>query len=101
MDKEPPDKYSCIKLPLHKIIRNENYDSTFTIINDAVMRTNYIIYKTYLLLRLWILQKYHKNENIPFITESTIKMCMKSLVKESAGPKPKGENLKFFQEFNE
>ena len=99
MDKEPPDKYSCIKLPIHKIIRNENYDSTLTIINDAVMRTNYIIYKTYLLLRLWILQKYHKNENIPFITESTIKMCMKSLVKESAGPKPKGENLKIFQEF--
>ena len=31
--KEPPDKYKCIKLPLHKIIKS-NDQTTFNIINN-------------------------------------------------------------------
>jgi hypothetical protein len=94
---EPPDKYQCIKLPIQKIIRPDTI--TLERINDAVSRTNYITTKSYLLLRLWVLQKYHTNQEIPIITEDTIKMSMKSLVKASAGPKPKGNNLLLLHEF--
>jgi len=97
--KEPPDKYQCLKLPIQKILKSDTDTKTLEIINDAVLRTNYITTKSYFLLRLWVLEKYHNNQEIPLITEDTIKMSMKSLVKASAGPKAKGNNLLLLQEF--
>ena len=88
--KKPPDKYNCIKVPFDKIIKdNDTKDKIF----DCVVRTNKITIKTYQLLRLWILDKYHKNETIPTITEDTIKIAQKYILEKSAGPKPKGNNL--------
>ena len=96
---KPPDKYRCIKLPIHKIIKSDLPIDVLERINDAVSRTNTITTNSYFLLRLWVLQKYHNNQEIPIITEDTIRMSMKSLVKASAGPKPKGNNLALLQEF--
>lgn len=96
---KPPDKYRCIKLPIQKIIKSDLLIDVLERINDAVSRTNTITTNSYFLLRLWVLQKYHNNQEIPIITEDTIRMSMKSLVKASAGPKPKGNNLALLQEF--
>ena len=96
---EPPDKYQCLKVPIQKILKSDTDTKNLAIINDAVLRTNYITTKSYFLLRLWVLEKYHSNQGIPLITEDTIKMSMKSLVKASAGPKAKGNNLLLLQEF--
>jgi hypothetical protein len=96
---KPPDKYRCIKLPIEKIIKSDLPIDVLERINDAVSRTNTITTNSYFLLRLWVLQKYHNNQEIPIITEDTIRMSMKSLVKASAGPKPKGNNLALLQEF--
>lgn len=94
-DKKPPDEYRCIKLPLKNIINDKDkIDDIF----DCVIRANNITIKTYQLLRLWILYKYRKNENIPKITEDMIKMAQKSLLKKSAGQKPKGNNLLLLNE---
>ena len=100
-EKKPPDKYQCLKVPIQKILKSDRDTDTKTlaIINDAVLRTNYITTKSYFLLRLWVLEKYHSNQGIPLITEDTIKMSMKSLVKASAGPKAKRNNLLLLQEF--
>ena len=98
--KDPPDKYQCLKVHIQKILKSAD-TKTLEIINDAVMRTNYITTKSYFLLRLWVLEKYHSNQGIPLITEDTIKMSMKSLVKASAGPKAKGNNLSLLQEFQQ
>lgn len=98
--KKPPDKYKCIKLPINSILnKNEESHNIFSTIQDAVYRTNYITTKTSLLLRLWCLDKYHKNIQIPLIDENTIKMCMKSLLLPSRGPKPKNNNLLLLNEF--
>ncbi len=59
MNKEP-DKYKCIKTTLTSICSSEFIEN----IQDSVIRTNRIIIKTYLLLRLWILSKYHSNQQI-------------------------------------
>ena len=48
-----------------------------------------------------ILDKYHKKDNIPTITEDTIKMAQKSILESSSGPKPKGDNLELFNEFQQ
>jgi len=100
--KKPPDKYKCIKLPINSILnKNEESHNIFNIIQDAVYRTNYITTKTSLLLRLWCLDKYHNDIEIPLIDENTIKMCMKSLLLPSRGPKPKNNNLLLFNEFKQ
>jgi hypothetical protein len=98
--KKAPDKYRCIKVPLNSILhKDDNAINIFNTIQDAVYRTNYITTKTSLLLRLWCLEKYHQNIDIPFIDENTIRMCMKSLLLPSSGPKPKNNNLLLFNEF--
>ena len=100
--KKPPDKYKCIKLPITSILnKNEESHNIFNIIQDAVYRTNYITTKTSLLLRLWCLDNYHNDIEIPLIDENTIKMCMKSLLLQSRGPKPKNNNLLLFDEFKQ
>ena len=99
--KKPPDKYNCIKVPFSKIIIDDELQTNKNKIMDCVIRTNKITIKTYQLLRLWILDKYHKQEDIPNITINTIKMVQKSILeKKSVAPKPKGDNLELFNEFS-
>ena len=45
--------------------------------------------------------KYNKKLDIPHIDEDLIRMVFKSLIKESQGPKPKGTNLNYYNEFND
>ena len=80
MIKKPPDKYKTVKCSLNSIFKDKKYYNTLF---DATNRTNQIIIHTYQFLRLWILDKYRKNLNIPIITEDTIKMAIKSLLKNS------------------
>ena len=94
--KKPPDKYRTIKCSLKSIVK-DNLDQTKLF--DACYRTHQIVIHTYQFLRLWVLHKYHSNQNIPIITDDTIKMTFKALIKDSKGPKPKGSNLELYNEF--
>lgn len=117
--KRPPDKYRTVKCSLKDIAKD---DLNITKLFDACFRTHKLIIHTYQFLRLWILNKYHIKQDIPVITEDTFKMCFKALLKESqgpdilanknsdshssdlkikkkCGPKPKGNNLKLYNEF--
>ena len=108
--KEPPDKYRCLKLPISRILFRNNdgekkkeLEKQMKHLQNAITRTNTITSKTYFLLRLWILHKYHNQKDIPEITKDTISMCMKSILLPSSGQKPKGNNallLKEFQKLN-
>ena len=95
--KEPPDKYRTLKCPLKTIIKKEKHMSS---IMDAVIRTHKLTIHVYQLLRLWLLDKYDNN-NLPIITVDTIKMAYKVLSLDSAGPKPKGDNLNILNELQE
>jgi len=100
--KEPPDKYRCLKLPITSILydnKEKEVKENMEILQKAIVRTNAITSKTYFLLRLWVLHKYHNNQEIPEITTDTISMCMKSIMKSSSGQKPKGNNAILLQEF--
>ena len=99
--KEPPDKYRCLKLPISSILYkdNEEVKENMEILQKAIIRTNAITTKTYFLLRLWVLHKYHNNQEIPEITEDTISMCMKSIMKSASGQKPKGNNAILLEDF--
>ena len=103
-NKEPPDKYRCLKLPITSILindteKNKDIKENMDILENAIIRTNSITTKTYFLLRLWILHKYHNNLEIPEISEDTISICMKSIMLPSSGQKPKGNNAILLDEF--
>jgi hypothetical protein len=97
-DQKPPEEYRCIKVPLKSIVKEE---TTIDYLFDCVVRANKITIKTYQLLRLWVLDKYHNDAELPTITEDTIKMAQKSIIKASSGPKSKGNNLKLLTEFSD
>jgi hypothetical protein len=101
--KEPPDKYRCLKLPITSILYSdkEEVKENIEILQNAIIRTNKITTKTYFLLRLWVLDKYHNNLDIPEITGDTISMCMKSILLPSSGQKPKGNNAVLLKEFQQ
>ena len=67
--KEPPDKYRCLKLPISSILykNSEEAKENMDILQNAIIRTNAITTKTYFLLRLWVLHKYRSNQEIPEI----------------------------------
>jgi hypothetical protein len=102
--KEPPDKYRCLKLPIISILfsnkeKEEEIKEQMDILQKAIVRTNAITTKAYFLLRIWVLTKYHNKQEIPEITEDTISMAMKSVMKSSSGQKPKGNNAVLLEEF--
>ena len=105
MNKQPPDKYKCLKLRLYKLLDNNtiyNNKNVFSTIEDAIKRTNNIVIKSYMLLRLWILKKYETDIVIPIITKDTIKMTFKSVIDNSKrGKRASGDNLKLVNEMKE
>jgi len=96
---KPPDPYKCIKVPIKNILKKQDNTKILNILEDAVLRTNKIIIKTYLLLRLWSLEKYHTSIEIPEITEDTIKFAMKAISKKQQDARIKGSNKELLEEF--
>jgi hypothetical protein len=102
MSKQPPDKYKCLKLRSTKILDNSiiyNNKNVVNTIDDAIKRTNKIVIKSYMLLRLWILKKYESGSIIPNITNDTIKIAFKSVIENKK--KPSGNNLILLSELKE
>jgi len=93
--------YHCIKLPLknllyknvqsnminNNILNGLDSQSITHIINDATIRTNKIIIKTYLLLKLWILFKYEQKSEDLIPNRETIKMAIQVVCSEKNSPR--------------
>ena len=90
------DSYRTIKLPLDRIINDSSHKEK---ISNCALRSNKICIKTYQVLKLWILNKYYSNLEIPLITKDTIGMAQKSILKPSRGRKAKNNNLIILKEF--
>jgi hypothetical protein len=97
MNKKGPDKYRTVKCSLKRIIKDDNDIAS---IHDVMMRTHKLSIHASQFLRLWLLDKYHNQKDLPIITEDTIIMAYKSLRDKCRGPKPKGANLKLLNDFN-
>ena len=97
--KKPPDKIINTKCSLNKILRESNFNKP--ILFDACFRTNQLVIHAYQFLRLWILNKYKNNLDIPKITFDIVKMTFNALsINDKGGNKPQGDNLKLYEEFN-
>ena len=101
--RKPPDKYKTIKCQLLDILTTNNSykdKNVLQTINDTVIKTNKIIIKSYILLRLYIVKKYENNIDIPFITEDVIKMSFNAMIDKTnkKGKISSGSNLTLLNE---
>ena len=65
------NEYKTFNIPFHQISKNKHIED---IIFDAVKRTNKIVIHSYQFIRLWILNKYHTNQNIPEINNDIFRL---------------------------
>ena len=100
MDKnKPPDKFmdyfKSIKVPLKHIIKNP--DINIPKITEAVIKCNKIVINALMFMKLYLLDHYEKNNNLPIIDKVFVNSCMKILCKENPSgrpPKPEVKKIK-------
>lgn len=102
MSKRKPPEYKCIKIKLLKILNSTNTyknQNVLETINNSIIKTNKIVIKAYMLLRLWILRKYEaNNDDIPILNTGIIKLAFIAVSKKGQGKKPSGKNLELLNE---
>jgi hypothetical protein len=93
--KEPPDKganftknkspYRTLKTSLKSIIKDPEIHNK---INELVIKCNDIVIDTYMFIRLYSLNQYHKNLQIPIINEDFISYCITTIGEKNKCGRP-------------
>lgn len=106
-NKKPPDKgyFKAIKIPLKHILKNPEIN--LQKINNAVIRSNDIVIYTLQFMKLYLLDYYQNNNDLPTINKNFIMNCMKTVssCKKSSGlikkenRELKDKLQKFYQEY--
>lgn len=94
--KQHKSEYKTKKASLDSIIIDTAY---IPIIRNAVSRAHKLMIYTYQFISTWVLRKYHNNKVIPQITPEMVRMIFRVLTGGNRGPKPKGTNLSYYEEF--
>jgi hypothetical protein len=91
--------YKTFKIPIKTILLNR--DTIQPVINNLVFEMNDLVIHTYQFIRLYILDKYTKNQPLPNIDETFILYCIKTLgTRDNRGKKGKDtELLETLQQF--
>ncbi len=84
--------YKTFKIPLKTILLNR--DTVQPVINNLVFEINDLVIHTYQFIRLYVLDKYTKNQPLPIIDETFILYCIKTLgSRDNRGKKGKDTDL--------
>ena len=84
--------YKTFKIPLKTILLNR--DTIQPVINHLVFEMNDLVIHTYQFIRLYVLDKYTKNQPLPNIDETFILYCIKTLgTRDNRGKKGKDTEL--------
>ena len=84
--------YKTFKIPLKTILINR--DTIQPVINHLVFEINDLVIHTYQFIRLYVLDKYTKNQPLPTIDETFILYCIKTLgTRDNRGKKGKDTEL--------
>jgi hypothetical protein len=97
---EPPDPsdneqvYRIIKCPLKCVLKK--YDTLHPIIEQTVIDVNDIVVVSYQFIRLFLLDKFHRNQEFPKINKQFVLDVIKTVSspKSKSGQKTKQENIK-------
>lgn len=86
------DSYKTVKTSLKSVLRD--YETIQPQINNLVIKSNELVIQTYQFIRLYILNQYHKNLEIPVIDEKFISYAIKTQgVRDTRGKVAKDKNL--------
>ena len=84
--------YKTFKIPLKTILLNRH--TIQPVINHLVFEMNDLVIHTYQFIRLYVLDKYTKNQPLPTIDETFILYCIKTLgTRDNRGKKGKDTEL--------
>jgi hypothetical protein len=84
--------YKTFKIPLKTILLNRG--TIQPVINHLVFEMNDLVIHTYQFIRLYVLDKYNKNQPLPTIDETFILYCIKTLgSRDNRGKKGKDTEL--------
>jgi hypothetical protein len=84
--------YKTFKIPLKTILLHR--DTIQPVINNLVFEMNDLVIHTYQFIRLYVLDKYTKNQQLPNIDETFILYCIKTLgIRDNRGKKGKDTEL--------
>jgi hypothetical protein len=71
--------YKVIKVPLKSVIKNKNYDKIQPIIENTVKEINQLVILGYQFFKLYLLDKFNNNLEIPKINKSFILDILKTI----------------------
>jgi hypothetical protein len=93
---KPPDKptdyFKCVKIPIKHVLKNP--DINLPKITDAVIRCNKIVINTLMFMKLYLLDYFEKNNQLPEIDKVFVNSCMKILCNESPSGRPPKKEIK-------
>jgi len=93
---KPPDKptdyFKCVKIPIKHVLKNP--DINLPKITNAVIKCNKIVINTLMFMKLYLLNYFEKNNNLPEIDKVFVNSCMKILCNESASGRPPKKEIK-------
>ena len=98
LEEKPPDPseqvYRIIKCPLKCILKR--YDTLHPIIEKAVMDMNEIVILSYQFIRIYLLDKFNNNQELPTINKQFVLDVIKTISSSNTkkGQKTKQENIK-------
>ena len=83
----PPDEFfKCVKVPLKHIIKHPNIN--IPKIQDTTIMANKIVIHTLQFMKLYFLDYYNKNNELPVIDKTFINTCIKVQCEENKGGRP-------------
>ena len=93
-EKPPEQVYRIIKCPLKCVLKK--YDTLHPIIEKAVTDMNEIVILSYQFLRLYLLDKFNNNQELPTINKQFVLDIIKTISSSNSqrGQKTKQENIK-------
>merc|ERR1712127_980386 len=90
---EPPDDYfKCVKVSLKHVLKH--YEINQPKINNTSIKAHKIVIHTLQFMKLYLLDYYNKNSNLPKINKEFINSCMKIICKENASGRPPKKEIK-------
>jgi hypothetical protein len=98
LEEKPPNHseqvYRIIKCPLKCVLKR--YDTLHPIIENAVMDMNEIVILSYQFIRLYLLDKFNNNKDLPIINKQFVLDVIKTISSPNTkrGQKTKQENIK-------
>jgi len=98
LEEKPPDPseqvYRIIKCPLKSVLKK--YDTLQPIIENAVIDINEIVILSYQFIRVYLLDKFNNNQELPTINKQFVLDVIKTISspKSNSGQKTKEENIK-------